>query len=55
MSFILATRNPSNDKLVILTEENGDPTEFKTEDEAEAAAQTLKMFWAWGHMVVEIE
>jgi hypothetical protein len=53
--FLVATRNPSTRKILILADEGGDPAEFNTEDDALAAAGENACCRAWGSDVVLVD
>jgi uncharacterized protein GlcG (DUF336 family) len=56
MGYIVTTRNPRSGKLVVIVEnDEGDVSEFKTEDEANAAAAETTVCKAWGYQLVEID
>jgi hypothetical protein len=57
MSFVIACRNPSTQRLTFITEAGTDDqvAEFETETAADRAARALKLCQAWGFQVVEIE
>lgn len=55
MGWIIVVRNPRNQKLVAITNDNGDDlVEFGTEDEANAVAMAVPICEAWGFQAVEI-
>lgn len=56
MGWIVVTRNPRSQKLVILTfgDELDDFAEFSTEGDANAIATTSPLCAAWGYEAVEI-
>jgi hypothetical protein len=53
--FLVATRNPSTRKILILADEEGDPAEFNTEDDALATAGENACCRAWGSDVVLVD
>ena len=56
MGYVLFTRNPATKKLIAIVEnDDGDISEFKTEDEAEAAANDTTVCKAWGYQVIEVD
>lgn len=58
MTFILATRNPHNGKLLIVAEADDSypdlPAEFETEEKAIEAAANTTICKAWGYQIVEV-
>lgn len=55
MGYVIIIRNPSNKKLLAVTEEDGDAVaEFSSESEANDAAHETTVCRAWGFEVVEI-
>jgi hypothetical protein len=55
MSYIVVTRNPSNKKLIAMTNEDDGLAEFKAHGEAYRAALAAAAFEAWGFEVIEVE
>jgi Mg-chelatase subunit ChlD len=54
MSYIVVSRNPRTNKLVIVTDgDDNVPAEFGTEDEAAEAASNTTICKAWGYDVIE--
>ncbi len=63
MSYIITTRNPNGNKLVIIGDdddgwarcgEDHDPAEFDTELAALKAAKQIPACDAWGYNIVEV-
>lgn len=56
MSFIIITRNPGNNKLLVITNEPGEdsPAEFINVIHANIAANDIPICRAWGHEVIEV-
>jgi hypothetical protein len=55
MSYVIVTRNPSNGKLIPITEGEGDDVaEFETEGQALAAAANTTVCMAWGYQIVDV-
>lgn len=55
MTYILLSRNPRVNKLVIVTDgEDNLPAEFESEEEAIDAAHNTTICKAWGYQVVEV-
>lgn len=55
MSYILVSRNPVANKLVIVTDgEDNIPAEFESEEEAIDAAHNTTICRAWGYDIVEV-
>jgi hypothetical protein len=56
MTFIIVTRNPSTQKLItIVDNDEGDVSEFKTEEQANDAASQTTVCKAWGYQVLEAD
>ena len=56
MSFIVMTRNPRTEKLIVMFEdEDGTVAEFDTEEEAMRAGNAMPVFEAWGIDIIEID
>lgn len=57
MSYIILTRNPSNNKVIVLNDgdERETVSEFKTESEANRVAQLTPVCSAWGYQIVEAD
>jgi len=55
MGWIIVTRNPRSQKLVVIHNDNYDDVlEFGTESEANAVAMTIPVCEAWGFEAIEI-
>lgn len=56
MGWIIATRNPTNRKLVIIHDGNepDEIAEFETEGDAHMAAAEIPMCRAWDWTIVEV-
>lgn len=56
MSYIIVSRNPRANKLVIVTDGDDDvPAEFKTEEEAIEAAHNTTICKAWSYQILEVQ
>lgn len=56
MGYILLTRNPKNDRLIaIADDDHGNLAEFGTEIEASDAAHSTTVCKAWGYQIVEVD
>jgi hypothetical protein len=56
MGYILVARNPRNQKLVVITGEDGETVaEFETESEANAVAMAVPVCEAWGYQALAVE
>lgn len=56
VSYIIVCRNPSNNKLIVITEDDGEtPAEFETEEAAYAAAEGTSVCRSWGAEIVPID
>lgn len=56
MSYVIATRNPTTGKLVLIQEDHLDNVaEFKTVDDATEAARRVAICRAWAYVILEIE
>ena len=55
ISYIIATRNPTNKKLIIIENDDGDVVEFSTEDEAFEASKNTTVCKAWGAEILPLE
>ena len=55
ISYIIATRNPTNKKLIIIENDDGDVVEFSTEDEAFEASKKTTVCKAWGAEILPLE
>lgn len=54
-NYIIATRNPRTQKLVLVTNDDGETVaEFESESEAKNAADKTTICKAWGYEVVEV-
>lgn len=54
MSYIVVTRNPSNNKLLVFQNPDGAPLEFDTEYDAIQAADKINLYKAWGFETLEV-
>jgi hypothetical protein len=55
-SYIIVTRNPSNNKVLVMLDEDAEyAMEFATYPEAQSAAEVLSVLRAWGHQILEVE
>jgi len=54
-SYIIACRNPRSKRLLIVSDDNGDPAEFGTEEEAFEAARATTCCRAWGAEIVPVD
>lgn len=55
MGWIIVVRNPRNQKLIAITnDERDDLAEFATEGEANAVAMAVPVCEAWGFQAVEV-
>ena len=55
MGWIIVVRNPRNQKLIAITNENGDDImEFGTESEANAVAMAIPVCEAWSFEAIEV-
>jgi hypothetical protein len=56
MGYIITCRNPRTKTLVIVMtdEDDPNPAEFNTEDEAHMAAHNTTICKAWGYEVIEV-
>jgi hypothetical protein len=55
VTYIVVTRNPSNNRLIALMDEDDGVMAFKSHGEAYRAALTAAAFEAWGFEVIEVE
>ena len=53
--FIVVSRNPSNKRILFVSDEEGEPMVFSSESEAESAGHTAPMCRAWGYLIIKIE
>ena len=55
MGYILVTRNPRTQKLIVITGEDDETAaEFETESDANAVALAVPVCTAWGYQAIEI-
>jgi anti-anti-sigma regulatory factor len=55
MGYIIVSRNPRTQRLIVITGEDEDQVaEFGTESEASAVAMAVPVCEAWGYEVVEV-
>lgn len=55
MSFIVMTRNPITEKIIVMFEdEAGNVAEFETKEEAIRAGNAMPIFKTWGVYTMEI-
>lgn len=59
MGYIIVTRNPRNNQVVAIVDGKNDldenVAEFKTEAEADAAANNTTACKAWGYQIIEVD
>jgi len=58
MSFIIAVRNPSNKKILIIEEGDSDSSniaEFPTEIAASDATVNISICRSWGYQIIEVD
>lgn len=55
LSYIIVTRNPSTGKLLVVEDEDEDPAEFATENEAYEVAQMNSCCRSWGAEIVPVD
>ena len=53
--FIVVSRNPSNKRILFVSDEEGEPMVFQSESEAESAGHTAPICRAWGYSIIELE
>lgn len=53
-SYIIATRNPTTKKLLIVVDKADDVAEFESEDAAFETAQTIAVCRAWGAEILPV-
>lgn len=54
MAFFIVARNPSNDRLIVITENKDDLiATYPTEDDADEAARHVPVCQAWPYAVFE--
>jgi len=54
MTYIIVARNPMNNLLVTMNNEDGEIEQFCSEEDAEGAADCHGLFIAWGYQVLEV-
>ena len=54
-SYIIATREPKTQKLMIIADDEGNAAEFKTKDQAWKAAGNTTVCKAWGAEIMRVE
>ena len=52
MGFILLTRNPSDQKLIVIVDNAGDIAEFRSSEAAIEAADKMQVCKAWGYELI---
>lgn len=53
--YIIVTRNPRSGRLIVVSDADGDPAQFKTEDDAHEAAKHTVITRAWGYKVISVD
>ena len=55
MGFVLFTRNPGNQKLIVITDDGGEVAEFDNADAAMDVADNTTVCQAWGYGLIEVQ
>ena len=59
MGYVIVTRNPRNNQVIAITEGESEfdehLAEFKTEAEADEAANDTAACKAWGYQIIEVD
>ena len=53
--YVVFTRNPSNGELLIMTNDDDNPCDFASHEDAQCEADANEAFKAWGYLIVKVE